>query len=414
MAQPLPLAPFRQDRKSYLTPVVGDVLFSELRDCTKENVPPYGTPHPDRRKWPNHKLVFVSEGETEREGVMRFHYAADREAQDDYNFAYSKADIGGVKFDSVVRSYVFPRADFLAEDVAAGDLMPDTPAGVFPEEYILTERIERPIGQQELASLYIAEDRTYIRRTTLTQRDYDEAFGGVLLTVQTLHYLTETFEVDGADLTIAALFSDDDSPFWDLQTDGTVREGRQLSSNWYALTTRNVVPRNFALSGRSYSTNIDYSWPAVLALLETDIWNLRAGGSDNYVRPVYAKNAFRGPCYATVTETFHVAVPTTEVPFSFLPLPIAISTPFVQFRDEASLHTAKSFTVSTGFNHPVYRNTGGTFSFDATNEVDWPTKPILASEEVRPLRGGYLKTRVLVHPPNYIIPEPEPEPEPEP
>lgn len=399
----LPLAPFRQDRKFYPTPVVGDVLFSELRDCTKDTIPEYGTPHPNRKKWPDHKLVYVAEGDTDREGVMRFFYAADRASQDEYNFAYSKADIGGVKFDSVVRSYVFPRADFLAEDVAAGDLMPNVPEDVFPEEYVLTERVERPIGQQELASLYIAEDRTYVRRTSLTQRDYDEAFGGVLLTVQTLHYLTEMFEVGGVYVTIADLFADDDSTFWALQSDGTVREGRQLSSNWYALTTRNVVPKNFALSGRSYSTNIDYSWPAVLASLETDSWELRTGSADNYVRPVYAKNAYRGPCYAVVTETFHVTAPTTEVPFAFLPLPITVSTPFVQYREEATLHGAGTLLITTGDNHPVYRRTDGTYPIEATDPVDWPDEAILASEEVRPLRGGYLKTRVMVYPPNHVL-----------
>jgi hypothetical protein len=376
------------------------VLFQELVDCNRSVIPEYGTPHPNKKRWPNHKLVFVAEGDTERENVVKFFYAADRADQDLYNFSYSKADIGGVKFDSVTRRYVFPRTDFQPEDIAAGDQMPSLPAGVFDDDYILTERVERPIGQQELDSLYIAEDRTFIRRTTLTQRDFDEPFSGVLMTVQSLHYLTETFEVGDETPTIAELFSDEDSAFWYIQSDGTVREGRQLSSNWYALTTRNVVPKSFATNGRSYQTSIDFGWPAVLEAINIDSWDLRAGGADRFVRPDYKRAAYRGPCAATVTETFHTTPPVPSIPQSILPLPITLSTPFLNYREEPTLHTFKEIDMTTGSNHPTYRRTDGKFTFQRTEPYqDWPDS-VIASDEVRPMRGGYLRTRVIVYRPN--------------
>ena len=68
----LPQAPYRQDRRIYPTPIIGDVLFSEVRDCTRSEIPEYGTLHPNPKKWPDHKLVYVKPVDIERDGIFEF------------------------------------------------------------------------------------------------------------------------------------------------------------------------------------------------------------------------------------------------------------------------------------------------------------------------------------------------------
>jgi hypothetical protein len=170
----LPQAPFRQDRKIFPTPIIGDVLFSEVRDCNrgKEPFPPYGTPHPNPERWPNHKLVFIKPVDIERNEIFEFFYAADRENQDLYNFAFGLQSVGPSRqFRAVQRSYVTARADFKPLDIEFGTPMPDVPQGKFDGvEYVFFTRQQQPIQQDELNSLYVAEVHTYIERAFLDDK----------------------------------------------------------------------------------------------------------------------------------------------------------------------------------------------------------------------------------------------------
>jgi len=170
----LPQAPFRQDRKIFPTPIIGDVLFSEVRDCNrgKEPFPPYGTPHPNPQRWPNHKLVFIKPVDIERNEIFEFFYAADRENQDLYNFAFGLQSVGPSRqFRAVQRSYVTARADFKPLDIEFGTSMPDVPQGKFDGvEYVFFTRQQQPIEQDELNALYVAEVHTYIERAFLDDK----------------------------------------------------------------------------------------------------------------------------------------------------------------------------------------------------------------------------------------------------
>jgi hypothetical protein len=168
----LPQAPYRQDRKIFPTPIVGDVLFSEVRDGNRTNLPEYGTPHPNTTKWPNHKLVFIKPVDIERNEIFEFFYAADRENQDLYNFSVGYRNIignvGGREFRVIQRSYVTPREGFEPLDIAFGTPMPNIPEGKFDGvDYIFFDRQQQRIEQQELDSLYVAEVHTYVETAFL-------------------------------------------------------------------------------------------------------------------------------------------------------------------------------------------------------------------------------------------------------
>ena len=168
---PIPQAPFRQDRKVFLTPIIGDVLFSEVRDCSRIEIPAYGTPHPDTKKWPSHKLVFVKTVDIERDGLFEFFYAAAREDQDLYNFAFGTRNIAGREFRVVSRSYVTLRSEFTPLLPAFNAAMPNVPEGKFDGvDYVFYDKVQQRIEQQELDALFIAEVYTYIETDFLDDK----------------------------------------------------------------------------------------------------------------------------------------------------------------------------------------------------------------------------------------------------
>jgi hypothetical protein len=176
----LPQAPYRQDRKVFPTPLVGDVLFSEVRDCNRGNpFPEYGSPYPNANKWPDHKLVYIKPVDIERNEIFEFFYAADRENQDLYNFSSGYRNVvgnaGGREFRVVQRSYVTLRENFQPLDIEFGAAMPNVPEGKFDEvEYVFFDRQQQRINEQELDSLYVAEVHTYIEIAFL---DYKLSYG---------------------------------------------------------------------------------------------------------------------------------------------------------------------------------------------------------------------------------------------
>jgi hypothetical protein len=167
----LPQAPYRQDRRVYPTPIIGDVLFSEVRDCTRSEIPEYGTAHPNSGKWPDHKLVFVKTVDIERDGIFEFFYAAERENQDLYNFSFGNKVIGNREFRTVTRTYVTLRENFKPVDIEFGTPMPDTPEGKFDGvSYVFYDKEQQNTQQEELNSLFVVEAHSYVEAAVLDEQ----------------------------------------------------------------------------------------------------------------------------------------------------------------------------------------------------------------------------------------------------
>lgn len=398
----LPQAPYRQDRKVFPTPLIGDIVFSEVRDCNRTEFPAYGTPHPDTKKWPDHKLVFIKPVDIERNEIFEFFYAADRAQQDLYNWRFSKADIGGTKFDAVVRTYVTLREDFSPTTIAMGSAMPDSPAGLFDGTYVLAEQRQTESKEEVLNSLYIFEEHVYVKKTVFSKIDYDEAFGLPLRTTQTLYYRGELVTVSvGVLSSIESLFLNGTSPYWGLQETGVQRSGDQLTTNWFVVTEQQVVPPLIATTGRTYTTTQDYAWPPVLKLplFLTAIFTAKDGSERTYFEPNWKRYAYSGPCKATVFQKFYVTPPVDiDAPEQMLPMPIDVSNPFFALRVPPTLHDGETVYYSTGTEDPAWDYTTVTLAVGATNEIDWPAS-IVASDTLSPTRGGYLRTKVTIFKP---------------
>lgn len=230
-------SPQRQSVVTFPTPNVNDILFFETVDADRigTEVPEYGTKHPDYKKWPDHRLVHV-EAADDQNRYYRYYYVADQIEQDDDNWSYSEADIGGTKFDAVTRNYVIRRSEFSSTTPEMGSTMPDVPSGKFTGTHVLAERKQIPINDKILNGLYVIEQRTYVKKVPLTRFDFDEFFRTTNETKQILYYRGEV--PDGASSAIEGLDSDDD--YWGMDS-GTVRTVQQLSDNWFAVTEQEVV-----------------------------------------------------------------------------------------------------------------------------------------------------------------------------
>lgn len=394
-------APTRQRVLSYLTPRVQDSLFFEEYDKSRSNHPAYGTPHPRTTEFPDHKLCHLES--TDMSGdFFRWWYIAEREAQDDYNWEFTKADIGGTKFNAVTRTYVTLRDKFSSTTPAAGAVMPDTPEGVFVGAYVLAERKEIRTNDPKIDSLFVIDQQTFVQKTSQIQIDYDEQFGGVLPMIQTLYYSTEV--VTGG-FTAAQLFAASTNAYWGLQSTGIFRDGKQISTDWYVIMEIRVIAQSMIDTGRSYYTTMNYSWPGVLHLVDMDIWPRRDGGSHTYANLLWDKERYSGPCKALVTQIFSVTSPGTNAPTVLEPLPIIVSSPFFSIEIGPCLHNEIEFVIGPGPDHPIFEYLSGIYNFPATKQTDWPSS-VLASDEVTPYKGGFLRTITtvyapLVTPPTY-------------
>lgn len=395
-------APQTQPVFIWPTPEEQDRVFYVEKDSRlPKNAPDkvtfeYGDPyHENTVRFPNHKLIYVMPETDER--WSRWYYASDRINQDEYNWEHAQADIGGQRFNIVRRTYLNPRATYDPLTPAQGAAMPNVPVGKFPAGYVMAEREQRRTGDKEFDSLYVIETRSYVQKVSIISNEFDELTGGNLPITLTWYYATE--EVPGTGLTAAELFADSDNSYWALQDDANLRIGKQLTAAWYLITESKMVagtPVGGVITIGSYDTTENYYWPAVLDDVEFMDWERRNGGTDIFPRIVMLREAFKGPCKATVTRSWSKDPQSVTVPDQMLPVGIDYASPFFRLNIPDCLHGSFNAVCDIGTADPDYKqNVGSTRNFPATNYTDWPAT-IFASDEQAPYKGGYLRTSVTI------------------
>lgn len=395
---PLPQAPKRQLTKTFLTPIVGDVLFVQIEDRSRADIPEYGTPHPDVAKWPNHKLVFVRPVDNERDNIYEFFYAADRDNQDDYNWEFTKADFSGAEYSAVQRTYVIPRSEFNEDEPAMASLNPDTPTGVFIGDYVLASRRQQRMGDKELDSLYVVDVRLYVKRCELTSNGVDPLNGKPLPASYSIYHISES--VDG--YSVEELVSAPEDAYWGVQEDGTSRTFKALSCEWYRFDTERLVAGSASggiVDIGSYETSVNYYWPPVFSLLEFMDWERRDGGTDIFPRVEFDPEDYRGPCRALIERTWSKDPQSLLTPNQMLPTPIIYGSPFFNLNIPACLHGEVTAQCDTSNTDPIYTlNVGSSRTIPATNFTTWP-ESIVASDDQEPYKGGYLRTKTTIYKP---------------
>jgi hypothetical protein len=271
------------------TPNHEDYLFwvEKNGDLPKNQSFSYGTRFPDEVKYPDHKLVFVSPQTPD--AWSRWFYASDRINQDAYNWEFAQADIGGVKFDAVKRTYLTLRSAFNPEVPAMGTTMVNVPVGKFTGTYVLAERQQQRIGQQELDSLYVQEVRTYVTKVAISDISTDPMLGIGQQKTTDLYYRGELVNETQTIETVAA---DPSDPFWGLQDDGTDRSVQQISDNWWAVITISSLDDALEAYKLSFPSSVDIDLPDELVSIST-VWN-SAGSNGSFASDASGRSAYVG------------------------------------------------------------------------------------------------------------------------
>lgn len=263
----------------YDSPLPRDLIIIEERDCSipKYNEWTYGELH---ETFPDHVLVHVVANQR-KPGFYTWYYASKRYSQDEYNFEFAHADIGGTKFSSIIRTYIHLRSEeFDPEDPPMGSSMPNYPEGKFhpgnstpfTDRYVLAEKIQKRIDNQTLDSLFIVERRTYIKRCSITRINQEDKLGIGFSQTTRLYYKGELID----DVPVEDLFADPSLPFWGTRSDGTFREGEQLSCDWFAVTQTSSLDEALEAYSLSLPSRVNLTLPSILKSVSV-VWNTTAG-----------------------------------------------------------------------------------------------------------------------------------------
>lgn len=245
----------RHQIKTFPTPLPVDLIFYEVVDSAYQRTQgwEYGQAHWDNQNYPNHVLVYVAPQPPSKDVPNRqfWYYAANRENQDLYNWTSEIANIAGTRFDTVKRIYVFRRDDYDPEELQMGDPMPNVPENRFPDpvttdgdnttnddtppsytNHVLAYRNQLYSSDEILNSIFIVEERIYVKRCSITTIQTEDFFGIGGSKVSNWYYRGEV--VDGE--TVETHFDDPNSSYWGWQADGTQRDGIQISENWFIIS----------------------------------------------------------------------------------------------------------------------------------------------------------------------------------
>ena len=323
----------RQRIIEFATPKVADLVVVELVDSSKNvkaaasSSTEYGTAHPDKINFPNHKLALIKNADKDQGQFQYWYYVIDRSDQKDYNWEFQAAGASGTRYDTVVRTFITLRTDYNESDPAVNTAMPISTKDPFSDDdgYILFEKRQVRSGDDTLDSLYVIDRRVYVKKIPIRNIKTDDTFPydvtphedtsdgtvdvgtatdpakGALVEKETLYYKTDTIQATTAfttsgndtqvnttgnvdtqtafrdpDLTFAtAITPIGNTNFWGTDELGIEREGKQLSDNWYVLLERQIVPpvdttnvtdksNPGEIMVAKYTTNESFTWPAVL------------------------------------------------------------------------------------------------------------------------------------------------------
>lgn len=418
-------SPQRQTVLTFVSPNVQDLLFYETVDAQRVGkVPPaYGTAHPDTTNYPNHILAYVRQADATGQ-LYFYYYVNSRSSQDDYNFEFSQASLGQTKFNTVVRTYIELRSTFTEDSTAhtAGAAMPIEPASAnfTGKGYVLMGREQKRIGDSELDGVFVVEQRVYFDPTVIKTLVWDELSSHHL--TQTISYKYRgqdvTFESGGSSVTasIESLINDTSSAYWATQTTdisgsspvrrvGFYREGRQVSSDWFEVTKKEIISGTASGSGdtiavNSYSTAMDHTFPPVLDGIEIQTWETHDGEMKTFVEYNMDPEAFRGACNTDVQISW------SPVPFTGLNVQnfetqsFSFGTPYVSVDIPPCLMGGGFLKATTGTVDPVYKFTTYEKQIPVTKPSTIPATHV-AKDNQEPARGGFLRTKWVVHKPSY-------------
>lgn len=168
-------------------------------------------------------------------------------------------------------------------------------------------------------------------------------------------------------------------------------------------TVRKIV--GLAGNSRTYQKLYNYYWPRIITQLFLNPIYDNDGNIVKVIQWADGFDAYKGPCIATVTDSWSLAAPAVVVPVQMFTKPMQWDFIFSNGNYEPSLHPSILVYETTGTTHPTYAFVVNQKNFIATNYTTWPNS-VIAVDEVTPHYGGYLRTVIQVFSPTPVAASP--------
>lgn len=181
-----------------------------------------------------------------------------------------------------------------------------------------------------------------------------------------------------------------------IDHNGVATTSSPINCDFSLVTTSTVKP----FDTREYTTTVNFYWPAVLCYIDDMAWKLLDGSYRRYPRMVWARQAYRGPTKAVVSETWTKCPPDVPDIVTLETTAVAYACPLFSVNTGPCLHGDVSFICDFGNADPVWDlNVGSKRTTPATAYTDWPSS-FISSAIVTPYNGGYILKTVTLYSPN--------------
>jgi hypothetical protein len=320
-----------------------------------------------KTKFPNHKLAGIVPGE--EEGWQYEYYLAPLSNQQAYNWEFANGL--SEEYDEVRLTYIVKRADYVPGAIAAPPAL-----GGRTWTYMGERQVRRDARTD---ALFVETQHLY--------RDIVTARTGQELDVETGLVRPYSERMVAAGTAGQA-----------VDTNGTAKEVRHINALWSLERTLQVAGLAGGGDGssRTWSDVLNYSWPDVLLGFSWAVLPKVDGSIEKIVaRPVWLREAYDGPCAATITETWTKNPPTPPLITPMQLAEVFFDGALMSIPRTRALHAAITLYEAPGSNHPELGNYLYQEFFPATSLTDWPATYV-ASFNVTPAFGGYLSKKVEI------------------
>ena len=173
---------------------------------------------------------------------------------------------------------------------------------------------------------------------------------------------------------------------------------------WTLVTRETPNVTSLTDASRTFYGSMPYPWPAVLrslTLYSLPVKNTRTGEvAYEEIRHDYdMKPAWSGICRCKIQIAWSKTAPAFEAIEAMTPTSIELDwRPVASLQIPPCLHTAYSFSGTTGTDNPRYGYVAFSKTFEATNYTDWPSE-LVVDFDIKPYKSGYLTRKVTVYKP---------------
>jgi len=171
-------------------------------------------------------------------------------------------------------------------------------------------------------------------------------------------------------------------------------ETKRIDCNFYVSTTSKTT----TLTSESVPVVVPAIWPAVLLNFVINPLYDNNDKVSKYMVDFELKKRYVGHCRGLETRSWTVNRPNADNVITLIEESLVYQGIFIDFSIPSCLHYGITINENTGTDHPLYRYTTRSKTFNQTPYTVWPSS-IVQDSNVSRYKGGWLKETLIVYAP---------------